>query len=727
MTLVGERRSIRLALGFNGIVLCSFLVTGCQHDPELVTDIPDGGGRPAITSVQTYPRPVQATFSPVGNASARSGTVELRSLGTGSFINQPSASALAEISNGTDGFTLNFVNAEISDVAKAILGDILHVNYVVDGAVQGSVTLRTSRPVPRNALLGMLEASLRMSGAALIRTASGYRIVALTEATHQGNTSIGVPHGQSTAGFAIDVIPLRYISASDMMRLLAPLSSNDGQIKIDEARNLVVVSGTSQERAAIADTIALFDVDYLSGMSFSLFHLQDALASSVASELKEVMGGKSNPLQGMLRFVVIDRLNSILVITSQPRYLDQVRGWINRLDQVGSSDQRQLFVYNVQNGRSRDLADVLNRLFGSSGGQSSNENPTIGSSGQGAGSGVGASISSLSAGGSGNGGGDVAGQPTQANDENPLLGGISAPMPPVSGPRSDEPRVTSDDINNAALIYCTPSQYRNLEDILVRLDIPPKQVMLEAAIAEVDLNDELNFGVQYFFQDSHNMLNTVAQSAVTPTAPGLAYTFSAGQNIKVILDALSTVTKVKVISSPKVLVLNNQPAQLEVGDDVPITTQSSQSTSSAGAPIVNSVQYRATGVIFRVTPRVNQGGLVEMDVSQEVSNVAQSSISAISPTFTQRKIRTTVAVQDGETVALGGLITDNRTNTKNAIPYLSKIPYLGQLFSQRDDVVSRTELLVLITPHVVQSMERLRVMTDELRRHMGEVRELLER
>jgi general secretion pathway protein D len=306
------------------------------------------------------------------------------------------------------------------------------------------------------------------------------------------------------------------------------------------------------------------------------------------------------------------------------------------------------------------------------------------------------------------------------------LGSVSAPPASGASHESDGPRVTADEVNNAIVIYATATEYRNLQETLLRLDVPPMQVMLEAAIAEVDLNNELSFGIQYSFQDSHNQLSTIANAAVTSTAPGLAYSFTLGKSIKATLDALATVTNVKVISAPKVLVLNNQPAKLEVGDDVPITTQSSQSTLAAGSPIVNSVEYRETGVILQVTPRVNQGGLVQMDVSQEVSNVAQTSSSAISPSFTQRKISSTVSVQDGETIALGGLITDSRSKIRNVVPFLNQIPYLGQLFSQKDNTAARTELLVLITPHVVQSVQRLRVITDELRRHMGEVQQLLD-
>jgi general secretion pathway protein D len=253
-------------------------------------------------------------------------------------------------------------------------------------------------------------------------------------------------------------------------------------------------------------------------------------------------------------------------------------------------------------------------------------------------------------------------------------------------------------------------------------------VLLEAVIAEVTLTKALSYGVQYAFQDSHNQfINTIGSAAIAPLLPGVAYTF-ANQNIKVILDALSGITKVNVISAPKLLVLNNQSASLDVGDDVPTTTQTAQSTVASGAPIVNSIQYRETGVLLRVTPRVNEGGEVQLDVSQEVSEVSPTTSSTLnSPTFTERKINSTVSVQDGETIALGGLIKDSRSSGTSGIPYLQQIPILGALFSHKNDNATRTELLVLITPHVVQSVDSLRNVTADLRRHMGQVEALLER
>lgn len=707
------------------LLMACAVLGGCDHGRDSDSISQADAGAPAISSrLSPQDRIVlqspQAAAAPLRNQAA-----ELHHQGTGSFIRAPSTIGPSVAGNG-DEFTFNFVNADVADVAKAILGDILHLSYVVDGSVQGSVTLRTSRPLARADILNALEASLRLSGIALVRHGDSYRIVALAEANRGGNTGYTVSNGTPSVGYGIEVIPLHYVSAQDMLHLLGPLSASEGQIKVDEARNLLIVSGTGQERAAIADSVALFDVNYMAGMSFSLFHLREASASAVAAELSQIMAGKGGPMEGLVRFVVIDRLNSILAVTAQPRYLDQVRGWINQLDQVGRSDERRVFVYSVQNGRASDLAAVLSHVLGASGdrGGSGAGGPGGAPSTQGGGLSQGGSGGL----GSGTGGGGLSesAQPASTGAANPLLGPVAGSSGSETGQRNDGPRVTADEINNAILIYGTAAEYHNLQDTLLRLDVPPMQVMLEAAIAEVDLNRELSFGIQYSFQNGHNLLSTVANSAVTATAPSLAYTLSLSQNIKATLDALSTITKVNVISAPKVLVLNNQPAQLEVGNDVPITTQSAQSTSSAGAPIVNSITYRETGVILRVTPRVNQSGLVQMDVSQEVSDVAQTSSSAVSPTFTQRKISSTVSVQDGETIALGGLITDSRSKSTNAIPILSQIPYLGQLFSQRDNTVSRTELLVLITPHVVQSVQRLRAVTEELRRHMIEVQQLLQ-
>jgi general secretion pathway protein D len=272
------------------------------------------------------------------------------------------------------------------------------------------------------------------------------------------------------------------------------------------------------------------------------------------------------------------------------------------------------------------------------------------------------------------------------------------------------------------------------------------QVLIEATIAEVTLNDELNYGTQ-FFLGGKVVRGTLsfAQPGQTPSIKTIAGIpigtfpnfpgFVLNNGAREVINALSAVTQLRVLSAPQIMVLDNEPARLQVGSQVPILTQSQQSTLTSNAPIVNSVDYRDTGVILLVTPRVNSGGLVTLDISQEVSNVASNAPTQVtstvnSPTFDQRLIRTRVAIQDGQTVGLAGLIRDSDSESNAGIPLLKDIPLLGGLVSSQTNSRERTELLVLITPHVVQDQRDARALTEDLRNQLinaGLVRQELQR
>jgi general secretion pathway protein D len=289
-------------------------------------------------------------------------------------------------------------------------------------------------------------------------------------------------------------------------------------------------------------------------------------------------------------------------------------------------------------------------------------------------------------------------------------------------------RINADETNNALVILATPQQYARVQEALGQLDLQPLEVFLEAAIAEVTLGNKLQYGVQYFAQSGSNQLalSSGASSDIAPAFPGFSYLLTTS-NIKIVLDGLSNITHVEVLSSPQLLVLNNQTATLQVGDEVPVITQQAVSTSQDGAPLVNTVQYQNTGIILKVTPRVNRGGEVMMDITQEVSDVVASTTSNIgSPTIQQRKISSSVVIQDGETVALGGLITKNTSLTKSGIPFVSEIPVVGELFRDTENDHGKTELMVLITPHVVDNLKKARAITDELRRKLPSVQALFD-
>ena len=294
------------------------------------------------------------------------------------------------------------------------------------------------------------------------------------------------------------------------------------------------------------------------------------------------------------------------------------------------------------------------------------------------------------------------------------------------GGAPDQLRIVSDARNNALIIYANPKEYELIDQAMQRLDVVPLQVLIEATIAEVTLNNQLQYGLQWFFNsgDSSFAFTTLTSGAVASVFPGFNYVLNA-TSAKVVLSALTQITQVKVISSPELLVLDNGTAHLQVGDQVPITTQSAVSVISPGAPVVNSVDYLNTGVLLNITPRVSSSGLVLLDIDQEVSDVVKTTSSNIdSPTIQQRRIQSSVAVNTGETIALGGLITDHSENTVTGIPVLSNIPILGNLFKTTDNSHNRTELLVLLSPKVIKNTSDARLATSELRQRLKGMQQL---
>ena len=637
--------------------------------------------------------------------------------------------------------TLNFANADIGEVVAAVLGDTLGFSYLIDPKVQGQVTARTSRPIPRSAVISALENILELNGAALTRDNGIYKIVTLQEAATGLTAPVVTPANRRLArGFGLHFIPLKYASATGLAEILKPFIPTGRVFRVDAARNLFIFAGTQPEASDLIDMISIFDIDWMSGMSFALFPIKIADAEALVADLEAVfLQDGASPIAGLVRFVPIERLNSILVISPQSAYLDQARIWIERLDRGAAGVGRRLYVYHVQNGRAADLAEVLSQIFESdqrgprrasipaqvapgleavtlTGAARRPPVPAPGATAQ----------SQTPAAGQGR---DVGGQAAVAGIF-PALSGAAAYQNTslsldVIG-ASGNIRIIADEKKNALVILATSAEYQMIEATLKRLDITPLQVMIEVTIADVTLTDDLKYGLQWFFREGKHSatFSTLDTGAVASAFPGFSYLFSGG-DIRVALNALTTITDVKVISSPQLMVLDNQTARLQVGDQVPIATQQSVAVEGGSAPLVNTIQFRDTGVILEVTPRVNAGGLVVLDVLQEVSDVKSTTTSALdSPTIEQRSIQSTVAVQSGETIALGGLIRDREEESVSGIPLLSAIPILGNLFKTTSTGTRRTELLVLITPRVVRDQSEARAVTEELRKRLRSIEPL---
>jgi len=642
--------------------------------------------------------------------------------------------------------TLNFVDTDIREIARTILGTTLNLNYTIDPNVHGTGSIETGSPMVRSALIPTLETLLNANGATVIERNGVYAVVPLPAGATRNLVS-----SSNAVGAGTEVLPLHYASAKDLAKVLEPYVAEGGKIAADAAANAVIVSGDSAVRQTLGGLVRAFDIDILAGQSYALFPVGDSEPAKRASEFERVLQAQAEgALVGIVRVIPMDRVNAVLVVSSQPRYIDSARRFFRLTNELEDATARTWHVYYVQNGQSADLELLLQRAFtprnvsptppppgstapGASaltvgGTQAGGGLQGFGGQGQtglGAGGGTTGLPGAGGAGGAGAAGGLGAGIPqpqTGAEAQPPATEPLSAETGQGGGPGiENRMRIIANRINNALLIYATPSEYSVIEGMLHKVDIIPLQVLIEATIAEVDLNDSLQYGTQFFFRADH-VANTLGPLSGLPGLGSLSFPstepfFTLSKSPNFALSALAAVTKVKVLSAPQVMVLDNQPARLQVGQQVPVLTGQATSTLAAGAPTVNSVDYHATGVIMQVTPRVNSGGLVSLDIAQEVSDVAAQATNSIqgSPTFDDQTFRTRVAVQDGQTVGMAGLIRDNVSNDNSGIPFLKDIPILGTLVSTQSNKRMRTELLVLITPHVVRDQRDARALTEDLR------------
>jgi general secretion pathway protein D len=602
------------------------------------------------------------------------------------------------------GVDLAFVDADIRRVVDAILGDILKLNYTVDEGVKGTITLRSARPIARNSLVPALESALAASDIAIVRDGNVMRVVPFAKAQVQAQRRAPVSQRErAMPGYAVEIMPVRYTSVKELEKILATVARKEAILQVDEARNQLVIAGTAQERAAIRATVERFDVDWMRGMSFALYKLENVEPAALITDLNAILKSPLD-LLSRVRLVPLPRLRSVLGISARRSDLQQLEVWVRRLDTGTASADRKLHFYNVQNGRARDLAQSLQLVL--SGGNFGGQNGYADS----AASGLIQSVTgtptlspSIDTGGQNNGGASAQIQQNQLRTDQSLLSPGSAQSGNV--PTGDTARIVPDEPNNALLIFASASEYAVLQDILKKMDVPPRQVMIEAILAEVTLNDDLRYGLQWFVDTGDGNVTLSESGSLTPgqALPGFSVLYTGINDARLVLNALQSKTNVKVLSSPKLMVLNNQTATLQVGDQVPIITQSAQGVSSPGAPIVNTVSLKDTGVILKVTPRVNDSGLVILDVAQEVSDVAPTTTSGIdSPTIQQRKFSSTVATKSGNTVALGGLIRESVSRSKGGVPFLSQIPGIGAAFGRNTNNGRRTELIVLLTPTVIR-------------------------
>jgi general secretion pathway protein D len=631
------------------------------------------------------------------------------------------------------GYEINFENAPVETVAKAILGDILGLGYTIDPRVKGTVNLSSGRAIPRKDLLFVLESALRMSNIALVHGAEGYRLIPTNEALAAGSADWA---RDPSAGYGISVIPLQFVSAQTLVKLLENYAVKPGMIRAEPSRNLIIVQGSSEDRRAAIRTVLSFDADWMLGQSIGIYTVNNSTPEPIITELNHIIdAGRGGLSQDLVKLEPIDRQNAILVVTRKREILKRVERWITRLDKSGGAGT-EVRVYRMRYGDARQVAALLNDMFASG---TTNANALDSpnnqlSPGGGAVATTSAKTTTLGNSQSATVQAPSAGTSKQASPlppdnigahfssprvagpaawESPATGFSTANTPNGAAPILPNVRISADAVNNNLLIYANQESYGIIKRALQQIDRPQLQVAIDATIAEVTLNHNLQYGVQFFLKSSNlgapantgSMVNTAAKAILSRVLPGFNFLMGTEANPQLIINALHAVTDVKILSNPSLVVVDNQTATLQVGDAIPVTTQSAQSVIAPGAPLVSNVEYRNTGIILKVAPRINANGNVLLHIAQEISAVTDNGNShTLTPTVSERRVESSIAVASGQTVLLAGLISETRNRSRDGIPGLDSIPGIGPIFSTYNNGThQRTELIIFIRPQIIRN------------------------
>lgn len=711
------RQNIRL---LSLLILCSVFLTACESfhiGPKLGIKIPieereidadnaffeqqaDEGGSQMFSQLNNDEK-INADESILENKVY---------LGDGKFTLSRSKKAKSQI-RGDGKYSMNFDAADLGEVSKIILSDMLQENYVINPKVRGTVTLQTTRPLHKEELLSTLEMLLKVNGAVLIKRDGIYRIEPDSSATQTANTN-SIGSKQLSTGYQIKVIPLRYVGAVDMSEIIKPVVNDKAVIKVDPARNILLVAGTKNELEKILDLVSTFDVNYIASMSFGLFPLEFTEIDTTLAEIEEIFNkGELTPLTGMIRFIAIKHLNAILVVSQQKQYVQEAEKWINRLDiSSGGVGEGGLVVYRVQHVDAVELADTLNEII--SGVSSTKQSSPRVAPGQ-----------------------RVA---TISNKSKKTKKTAKARKRSTNGTASlEDVNIIADEPNNALIIMAEPQQYRMLIKIIKQLDVMPLQVLIDATILSVTLTDNLEHGVKWSFENTlddkysgvgifglprdDSLFDTAAAAATSGFTYGIVNNQS---KLRMQINLLAENEKINVLSTPSVMVLNNHEANILVGNEIPTRTGEFTNTSGGASSLTNtSIQMVETGVSLNVKPRVNANGVVILEIEQKVNNALAAGSSAAgsnidSPTILKREITSTIAVVSGESIVLGGLISETHRKANDGIPLLKDIPFLGSLFGSQVKKIEKNELIIILSPQVIENKFDARKVTAEFKRKL---------
>lgn len=597
--------------------------------------------------------------------------------------------------------SMTFHDADVREVLKVLLGELLNLNYVIDKNVHGTITFRMTGQFYKNEMLDIIQAVLNANDLALVKREGVIEVTRLADAKIEPAPLIlGKKVEKGGVNIVTQVVPLDYMSPQALLPTLRAFITPAGTVMApNDSHALVVVDKASNMRRLVG-MINAFDVPFFAGKAVKFYDIKYANVANLSKDLKELattLGAQQQGPLSQIGFVPLADTNKLLVAVSNPSMLATVDFWIEHMD-IRSPGGAQLYIYKLQHKKAEAMASVLKELFSREGGTGTS-----------------------------------------------AVASPGMPATPSPGVQAGPVTVISDTESNSLVIRALPRDYQNIRRIIEVMDATPRQVLIEVLIAEVTLTDALAYGVEYFIRERgfgvavdlqpSPIKSLLGPGALNPTSPVRNAILPSGgrafylkKDVDFIINLLAQTTEIEVLSTPRILVRHEQEATIQVGQEEPILTQRLQEPSPAteGQFVTsNTIEYRDTGVILTVTPRIGENNMVTLDIDQEVTTIQAEVTAGIdSPRFTTRKVVTSLVVENGRTIVIGGTI-DRRSDTIiKKIPGLHRIPILGNLFKSQDIEKTRTELLLVLTPHVVATPEEADMVTQNFERKLKAIEKL---
>jgi general secretion pathway protein D len=678
---------------------------------------------PALPPLSSPPRPVTPVVSQPSAPKTSPPTVT-------SSPAAPLPPARPPETRSAPGVVFNFDNADIYEVIR-VMAEIMKINYIIDPRVKGVVNIRTAGQVSTEEVFPIFQSILRLNGATAVKKGNLYEIVPFGDAKKLSISPVdriepgrSIPEGR----FIIQIISLKYIPVTEVSKILKPFLTDGADIVEHPPHNILILGDMASNIKKALDIIALFDLDIFTDLRVRIYPILNADVTEIAKEMERIFSSfevsvKSGRGVG-ITFTPISRVNSLLVVSSIPSIFEKVEGWLKELDRTPAEGTKlSVFVYHVQNMKAKDLGEVLKQIY-------------------------------------------VAPKDKKADFkekvvEPALPRGVRPAPTPAPAPKEEattavpegEINIVVDETNNALVIRAFARDYQTILETVKKLDIYPRQVLIEVLLADILLKDETEFGIDFVeYLDKGKWQQTISLGpfpSLGRAGPGITYSIieEAGR-FSAAIKAAANLGRLKVLTSPHLLASNNKEAKIQIGTSEPILTNTYTSTGvgTSVTPtgfVEGTIEYKDIGTIITVTPRISDGGLVTMELSIEESSldsrtlgrkdvsstagVAGATSSFSVPAFNKTTAKTVLSIKEGQTIAIGGLIRNSKGVTRRGLPVLSKIPIIGFLFGSDTDSYERRELILLLTPHIITDHIQSKTVTDEFREKIEGLKKELEK